>query len=65
MPCRATSSVRKAEATLFRETVPALKRLGPSFISVTYGAGGSTRERTHRTVRHAGQMVYKSKYADL
>ncbi len=40
----------EAEATLFRETVPALKRLGPSFISVTYGAGGGTRDRTLRIV---------------
>src|SRR5262249_2867470 len=36
--------------TLFRDTVPALKRLGPSFISVTYGAGGGTRDRTLRMV---------------
>jgi methylenetetrahydrofolate reductase (NADPH) len=35
-----------AEGVLFNETLPALKRLGPSFISVTYGAGGSTRTRT-------------------
>jgi methylenetetrahydrofolate reductase (NADPH) len=35
-----------AEEVLFNETLPALKRLGPSFISVTYGAGGSTRTRT-------------------
>ncbi|HXF00669.1 MAG TPA: methylenetetrahydrofolate reductase [NAD(P)H] [Solirubrobacterales bacterium] len=31
--------------TLF-ETVEALKPLGPSFVSVTYGAGGATREGT-------------------
>lgn len=40
----------EAEATLFRETVPALKSLEPSFISVTYGAGGGTRDRTLRIV---------------
>lgn len=32
------------------EAVTQLKPLGPSFVSVTYGAGGSTRERTHATV---------------
>jgi methylenetetrahydrofolate reductase (NADPH) len=40
----------EAEATLFQETVPALQSLGASFISVTYGAGGGTRDTTLRVV---------------
>ena len=39
----------KMEATLW-ESVKMLEPLGPRFVSVTYGAGGSTRERTHATV---------------
>jgi methylenetetrahydrofolate reductase (NADPH) len=40
----------EAEAVLFRETLPELKKLGPSFTSVTYGAGGGTRDSTLRIV---------------
>jgi methylenetetrahydrofolate reductase (NADPH) len=40
----------EGEATLFREVVPALKRLNPAFMTVTYGAGGGTRTSTLRIV---------------
>jgi len=38
-----------AERTLW-ETITRLAPLQPTFFSVTYGAGGSTRQRTHETV---------------
>jgi methylenetetrahydrofolate reductase (NADPH) len=39
----------EAEQTLAR-TLHELEPLGPSYVSITYGAGGTTRERTHDLV---------------
>jgi methylenetetrahydrofolate reductase (NADPH) len=39
----------KMEVSLWN-AIETLAPLGPRFVSVTYGAGGSTRERTHATV---------------
>src|SRR5438309_7997855 len=39
----------KMEQTLW-ESIKTLEPLNPRFVSVTYGAGGTTRERTHATV---------------
>jgi len=45
------------EATLW-DAVDRLAPLDPTFVSVTYGAGGTTRERTHATV---ARMVRETK----
>ena len=42
-------NTEKMAATLWR-SVERLAPLEPRFVSVTYGAGGSTRDRTHQTV---------------
>ena len=43
----------QAEARLWR-TVRIFERMGPAFVSMTYGAGGSTRDRT---LRITGQLA--------
>ncbi len=40
----------EGERVLFEETIPKLKTLNPTFTSVTYGAGGSTRNQTLRII---------------
>jgi methylenetetrahydrofolate reductase (NADPH) len=48
------------EARLW-DAISNLKNLKPSFVSVTYGAGGSTRERTHHTIKRIlGETDLKS-----
>ena len=45
-----TPKTAKMEETLWR-SIEKLEPLRPRFVSVTYGAGGSTRSRTHATVK--------------
>src|ERR1700681_888748 len=52
------------EARLW-EVVQRLEPLAPRFVSVTYGAGGSTRERTHATVRRIRQETMLEPAAPL
>ena len=46
-PPRTPEQVDRLDKTLLE-----LEPLGPSFVSVTYGAGGSTRDATERVVQH-------------
>jgi len=54
----------EAEANLWR-CIRRLEPLQPDFVSVTYGAGGSTRERTHHTVKRIVEETSLSPAAHL
>jgi methylenetetrahydrofolate reductase (NADPH) len=47
------------------ETVKRLEALHPHFVSVTYGAGGSTRERTHAIVARIARETHMKPAAHL
>jgi len=55
----------EGEETLFRDILPQLVALGPSFFSVTYGAGGGTRERTLRIASRIQQQFGITSMAHL
>ena len=40
------TKTEEGERNLFEKTIPAIQTIHPSYCSVTYGAGGSTREKT-------------------
>ena len=54
----------EAEEQLWR-AIRRLEPLSPAFVSVTYGAGGSTRERTHATVKRVVEETSLSPAAHL
>jgi methylenetetrahydrofolate reductase (NADPH) len=47
------------------DCVARLQPLNPSFVSVTYGAGGTTRERTHATVARLAKQTVLNPAAHL
>src|SRR3712207_302289 len=47
------------------ESIQTLAPLQPRFVSVTYGAGGSTRERTHATVERIARETSLTAAAHL
>jgi len=54
----------ETEATLW-EAIKRLEPLQPDFVSVTYGAGGTTRTRTHATVAKIARETYLRPAAHL
>jgi len=57
----------KSEAmeTRLWESIERLEPMAPSFVSVTYGAGGSTRDRTHKAVKRVVDQTSLSPAAHL
>ena len=65
----------KGDTTLFERTLPTLQAVAPDFYSVTYGAGGSTRDKTlavvdriqreHRTTTMAHLTCIRTSRADI
>ena len=54
----------EAEISLWN-AIRRLEPLAPSFVSVTYGAGGSTRERPHATVKRIVEQTALNPAAHL
>ena len=52
------------EASMW-QSLKALEPLEPRFVSVTYGAGGSTRDRTHNTVARIARETSMTAAAHL
>jgi methylenetetrahydrofolate reductase (NADPH) len=55
----------EAMEQVLARTLRTLEPLGPSYVSVTYGAGGSTRERTHELVVSIDQATTMTAMAHL
>ncbi len=55
----------EAEETLLRKGLPELAALDPCFISLTYGAGGSTRGSTLRIAAHVARELHVDAMAHL
>lgn len=54
-----------AKSDALYECIERLEPLGPEFVSVTYGAGGSTRERTHKVIEHILRRTHLTPAAHL
>ena len=55
----------EGEKRFFCETLPSLAEIGPDYASVTYGAGGSTREKTLEIVEKIQSDFYLPTMAHL